>query len=691
MAVLAQHDPMLAAFSVAVAMFASYTALDLASRARVAEAEGASSQVRSAWVVAAAVVLGGGIWSMHFLAMLAFDAGMPVTYDLSRTLVSLLAAVGATGLGFALVSRPGQGRRVRDTLPAGIVMGLGIAGMHYIGMSAMHMESNLSYAVLPVIASVAIAIVAATAALWLTVHRHSVSQQLVAAVAMGLAIAGMHYTGMVALTVVQSGIRTGPGEATSLDNPGLAAGVTGATLLILFLALLASSVDQQRARRRMGEGEVRFRILADNIPQLAWMAGPDGKISWYNRRWHDYTGADLREMQGWGWRSVHHPDHVDRVVQHFQDSLKSGAAWEDTFPLRGADGSYRWFLSRAEPIRDARDRITSWFGTNTDVTASREAEAELAAARDAAEAAQRAAEDANRAKSQFIANMSHELRTPLSAIIGYTEMLEEEIEDSGDPSSLMGDMRKIESNARHLLGLINDVLDLSKVESGKMEVYAEDFDPVAMVGDVAAAVRTLVEKKGNSFMLHTPPGGLGIMHTDLTKVRQMLLNLLSNAAKFSEGGTVTLSATRGPGPDGQDWLAFEVRDTGIGMTPEQLAKLFQRFQQADASTTRRFGGTGLGLSLTKAFSAMLGGDILVESVPGQGSTFTARLPATYVLQDDVPESAQEAEEVEAVEVEAVPNCVLVIDDDPGARDLLDPVPGTRGLHGPHGVRWARRA
>ena len=324
------------------------------------------------------------------------------------------------------------------------------------------------------------------------------------------------------------------------------------------------------------------------------------------------------------------------------------------YPLRGAGG---------------RDRIDGAGMVVIDITERRRTEAMV-------EAARAAAEEANRAKSTFIANMSHELRTPLSAIIGYSEMLQEEIEDSGDPGGLGRDMGKIESNARHLLGLINDVLDLSKVESGRMDLFPETFDVAGMVRDVAATVQGLVEKKGNTLVLHLD-AGLGTMHSDVTKIRQVLLNLLSNAAKFTEGGAITLSVGRGPGPDGGDQLAFAVGDAGIGMTEEQLARLFQRFQQADASTTRRFGGTGLGLALTKAFSTMLGGDVEVRSTPGEGSTFTVRLPAVIAAQTVPQAGGAQDGEPQAGEAQAGPaaghaarDVVLVIDDDPAQRELM---------------------
>lgn len=264
-------------------------------------------------------------------------------------------------------------------------------------------------------------------------------------------------------------------------------------------------------------------------------------------------------------------------------------------------------------------------------TASRQLQ-DRARERDTAEAmlseAKEAAEEANRAKSEFLANMSHELRTPLSAIIGYSEMMLEEMEEGSDVG-LVPDMRKVESNARHLLGLINDVLDLSKVESGKMEVYVEDFAVEPMLRDLAATAGSLVSKKANRLELEIDLG-VGTMRSDITKVRQMLLNLLGNAAKFTENGVITLRASRHRAEDGDARLIFTVADTGIGMTGEQVDRLFQRFHQADSSTTRKFGGTGLGLSLCRAFADMLGGTVAVQSEHGRGSTFTLVLPALCI-------------------------------------------------------------
>ncbi|MGI9181592.1 MAG: ATP-binding protein [Longimicrobiaceae bacterium] len=234
-----------------------------------------------------------------------------------------------------------------------------------------------------------------------------------------------------------------------------------------------------------------------------------------------------------------------------------------------------------------------------------------------------AADAANQAKSQFLANMSHELRTPLNAIIGYSEMLQEEAEYAGQPE-FVPDLEKIYAAGKHLLGLINDILDLSKVEAGKTELHLERFSPETMLREVASTIQPLLEKNRNTLVLHAT--GLGQVRADQTKLRQILFNLLSNASKFTEQGTVTLSAEREADAHGNQWILFRVSDTGIGMTAEQMVKLFQPFTQVDASTTRRHGGTGLGLTISKRFAEMMGGTIRAESQPGAGTTLTVRLP-----------------------------------------------------------------
>ncbi|HEY2574391.1 MAG TPA: response regulator [Verrucomicrobiaceae bacterium] len=282
---------------------------------------------------------------------------------------------------------------------------------------------------------------------------------------------------------------------------------------------------------------------------------------------------------------------------------------------------------------------------------------------------------ATETKSQFLANMSHELRTPLNAIIGYSEMLEEEAQDMGH-AEFVSDLKKIHGAGKHLLALINDILDLSKIEAGKMELYLETFDLKTMLEDVVATTRLLVQKKSNTLEVRIPPD-LGTMRADLTKVRQALFNLLSNASKFTEHGRITLQAVRETGQREGEWIVLKVQDTGIGMTREQMGRMFQAFSQADASTVRKYGGTGLGLAITRHFCRMMGGDVTVSSEPGQGSTFTLHLPA------EVSDPAAEASAKPPPGPDRLPregNTVLVVDDDPSARELLRRFLNKEGFH-----------
>ena len=405
---------------------------------------------------------------------------------------------------------------------------------------------------------------------------------------------------------------------------------------------------RKRAERRLRDSEERYRTLIQTSAAMVWTATPDGAFTGVQRSWTSFTGQTAEQSKGLGWLDAIHPDDRAAAEAAWHHAVQAGQLYAAEYRVHRQDGAWRAMDVRAVPIMDD-DTVREWVGTHTDITERRLAEEELNAAKDAAEAA-------NKAKSQFLANMSHELRTPLSAVIGYAEMIEEEASESGD-AGLLGDVGKIKFNARHLLSLINDVLDLSKIEADRMTTFAETFEVATLLRDVASTAEALVRQKDNTLDVDAPDG-LGEMHTDQVKLRQCLFNLVSNAAKFTESGRIVLGAAR----DGET-LVFSVADSGIGMSPDQVDRLFERFSQADASTTRRFGGTGLGLAITRAFCRLLGGDVSVASTQGAGSVFTIRVPAI------LPEQREEAEDAPAPG-EANRHTVLVVDDDGAQRDLL---------------------
>ena len=283
--------------------------------------------------------------------------------------------------------------------------------------------------------------------------------------------------------------------------------------------------------------------------------------------------------------------------------------------------------------------------------------------------AKHAAEDASRAKSAFLANMSHELRTPLNAIIGYSEMLEEETRDSGKTENLH-DLRKIQSAGKHLLSLINDVLDLSKIEAGKMGLHLETFDISLMVEEMVTTLQPAIAKNSNNVRVRMADD-VGMMRADATKVRQILFNLMSNACKFTDHGTISLDVSQSA-MEGQEWIRFRVKDTGIGISSKQQEKLFQEFTQADATISRRYGGTGLGLAISYRFVQMMKGRISVESREGQGSAFTVHLPVQVTLDTTEAAQVEGAGGTLALSTQHKPeiDTILVIDDDPAVRDLM---------------------
>jgi PAS domain S-box-containing protein len=445
------------------------------------------------------------------------------------------------------------------------------------------------------------------------------------------------------------------------------------------------------ARRRDEEErkatEARFRAAIETLGEGLIITDTRDSIVYVNSRMSQLSGYSSPEMIG---GSVDHllvpPEEMEEYRQHLAWRLQ-GVSEQYEIRLRRKDGERFWAEINATPFRDAAGRIVGTLGAVMDVTERKRIQEELVAAVDAAE-------DATRAKSSFLANMSHELRTPLNAVIGYSEMIHEELRERG-LDDLLPDLDKIHSSGKHLLRLINDILDLSKIEAGKMDLYPEVFEVPSLVREVASTIQPLAERRANTLQVRCSED-VRAMKADLTRVRQVLLNLLSNASKFTENGTVALHVDR-IGMNGTPWIRFRVMDTGIGMSPEQLAKLFKAFAQADESTTRRYGGTGLGLVISRQLCQMMGGEVTVESEPGRGSNFTVLLPANVPYADVVTVGGDMPAFVEPVPVAASGSTVLVVDDDRVMRDVLRRFLEKEGFRiatassGDEGLKLAREA
>jgi PAS domain S-box-containing protein len=435
-------------------------------------------------------------------------------------------------------------------------------------------------------------------------------------------------------------------------------------------ALRAEAVERARAERALRDSEEQFRTLADSIPQLAWMARPDGHIFWYNRRWYEYTGVTPGQTDGWNWQPLHDPAELPRVLANWRAALDRGEPWEDTFPLRRHDGQMRWHLSRAVPVRDDRGRVGRWFGTNTDITDRIEFEAAL--------------KDADRRKDQFLAMLAHELRNPLAPVLTGLQVLRLA---AADRETVEQVREMIERQIRHLTRLVDDLLDVSRITQGKIQIRRERIDLAALVRTAAEDRRPILEQAGMKLVLDVVEGPVWVAG-DATRLAQVLNNLLDNAAKFRNGGdSVTIRMTV---DEARRQAVIHVQDQGIGIAPDLFPRLFEVFAQADRSLDRSRGGLGVGLSVVKGLVRLHGGEVHAASGgPGQGAAFTVRLP----LKDE--QAALTETPVAPLEPVAKPLRVLVVEDNRDAADSLRMLLALLGhevavaYSGPEGVRQAR--
>jgi PAS domain S-box-containing protein len=356
----------------------------------------------------------------------------------------------------------------------------------------------------------------------------------------------------------------------------------------------------------------RYRNLAESIPHIVVRATPEGAMEYCNQNWTNYTGMEPGEAQGDGWQTAFHPDDLPRSLIDWSFSIRNKTRYENEARLRRKDGAYRWHWIKAEPELDERGNVICWLGTVTDIEDRKSFEQKL-------KEAQRTAELANEAKTHFLANMSHEIRTPLNAIMGFTELLT-------DPGPSMEEKMKnvavVRRNCHQLLKIVNEILDISKVEAGELEIEKVETKIDELLNEVKALLRVQAGKKGIELKFAPPEDVPDRVLTDSTRLRQILLNIVGNALKFTQQGSVSVTTKFVRKANAQSMVTFVVSDTGVGIDHQSAQKIFQPFSQADTSTTRLFGGTGLGLALARRLARALGGDVqLMKSAPGQGSTF----------------------------------------------------------------------
>jgi len=424
------------------------------------------------------------------------------------------------------------------------------------------------------------------------------------------------------------------------------------------VATYTDITELKLAEQALQESEQRLRVIAEAAPiAVVIVTFDDGIIRYVNQRFCEMFGIYATSALGLKATTLYaDPLHRERFIQELTEHDHVEGM---EILYKRASGEEFWALLASQRIVfEGRPAMISGCA---DISDRKRMEGEL-------HKAIWAAEQATRAKSEFVANMSHELRTPLNAIIGYSEMLVEDAQGAGREAET-ADLRKIQDAGKHLLGLIDSILDLSKIEAGKMTLYLETFELKPMVESVAATVTALAKKNGNTLEIECAKD-MGTIHGDLTKVRQILFNLLSNACKFTRNGMIKLTAQR-ERVEARDWIVFQVSDTGIGMTLDQQARVFEAFTQANDMTARDYGGTGLGLTITKSFCRLMGGDVLLKSEAGKGTTFIIRLPAVVQASSDASlhDHVKLSDDLQTAIPQDAP-VVLVVDDDPNARELL---------------------
>ena len=429
--------------------------------------------------------------------------------------------------------------------------------------------------------------------------------------------------------------------------------------------------ERKRIEGMLGDGERQYRALANSMPNLAWMAKPDGWIYWFNDQWYAYTGTTPADMEGWGWQSVHDPIVLASVTERWRRSIETGTPFEMVFPLRGADGQFRRFLTRVNPVRDAHGQVVHWFGTNTDVETERLATEANVVLREREESARLQVEATNRAKDEFLAMLGHELRNPLSPILTALQLMKLRGADGSERERVI-----IERQVTHLTRLIDDLLDVSRIAGGKVELKEEIIEIAEVVAKALETAGALLEQRLQTLTVDVPHDNLAVKG-DPTRLTQIVSNLLTNAAKYTSiGGRIAVRADEDRGD-----VVLRIVDSGIGIAPDMLPRIFDLFVQERQAIDRAQGGLGLGLTIVRNLVERHGGSVSARSDgAGCGSEFIVRLPrvkAARRIGSGKPRLVAPAAPAMA-RSDAVR--ILIVDDNEDGAEMLAAALTARGFH-----------
>ena len=624
------YDYRLVTLSVVMAVCAAYAALDLAGRTTASR-----GRVRLVWLAGGAAAMGLGIWSMHYIGMLAFLLPVPVFYDWPTVVVSLFAAIFASGVALFVVSR----RRMdwSDALAGSVIMGGGIATMHYIGMAAMRLPAMHHYDLPLVILSVLVAIVMSLVALWLSFHlrdhaKTSWPQKGASAFVMGAGVAAMHYTGMAAATFTPSTMPPDLSHAVHISPLGIA-GITSVTLLVLGLVSISAFVDRRFAAqtRALTESELlkrqlenvveelkksedRLRVLIETIPALAWTSLPDGSNDFSNQRLLEYMGLYLEQMQGAGWTTPFHPEDIGEHLDKWRSALATGEPFENEARVRrAADGEYRWFLIRGLPLRDERGNIVKWYGTMTDIEDRKRAEEALRKAN-----ADLAHITRVMTMGELAASIAHEINQPLAAVVTNADACMEWL--SSEPPNLEEARAAVDciaqdgTRASEVLRHIRAMF--TKANPERTTVHVNE-----LIREIDGLMQA--EASRNQVALQTElaadlPATIG----DRVQLQQVIVNLVLNGIEAMSAVTdrprrLVIRSER----QDSDQVLVAVRDSGVGIDAKDVRRIF------DAFFTTKAQGMGMGLSICHSIIEAHGGRLWASTNSDHGATLQFTLPA----------------------------------------------------------------